>query len=96
MLAIIILGIVPRLGGVLLVLSMAIVGVGITGTLQMGVMLAAIAVLGRIVLGERVTRMQIASHWIKFRVLPQGKRTTTRYMLFSSPFFSLTYFHVPI
>ena len=52
LLALIALGLVTQLGGVLLVWSMGVVGVAITGTLQMGVMLAASAVLGRIVLGN--------------------------------------------
>ena len=61
LLALIALGLVTQLGGVLLVWSMGVVGVAITGTLQMGVMLAASAVLGRIVLGERVSWRQVAA-----------------------------------
>ena len=61
LLALIVLGLVTQLGGVLMVWSMAIVGVGVTGTLQMGVMLAASAVLGWIVLGERVSSPQMAA-----------------------------------
>lgn len=61
LLALLALGLVTQVGGVLTIWAMSIVGVGITGTLQMGVMLAASAILGRIVLGERVSWRQIAA-----------------------------------
>ena len=61
LLALAALGLITQLGGVLTVWAMAIVGVGITGTLQMGVMLAASAVLGLIMLGERVSWRQVVA-----------------------------------
>lgn len=60
-LALLALGLITQAGGVLTIWSMSIVGVSITGTLQMGVMLAASAVLGLIVLGERVSWGQVAA-----------------------------------
>jgi drug/metabolite transporter (DMT)-like permease len=61
LLALLALGLVTQAGGVLTIWAMSVVGVGITGTLQMGVMLAASAILGRLVLGERVSWPQIAA-----------------------------------
>jgi drug/metabolite transporter, DME family len=61
LLALLIIGVITQLGGVLLVWGMAIVGVAVASTLQMGVMLAASAVLGLIVLGERIASRQIAA-----------------------------------
>jgi drug/metabolite transporter (DMT)-like permease len=55
------LGLITQLGGVLLVWAIGVIGVGVTMTLQMGLMLAASAILGRIVLGERVSRQQMAA-----------------------------------
>jgi drug/metabolite transporter (DMT)-like permease len=52
------LGLVTQVGGVLTIWGMGVVGVGITGTLQMGVMLAASAILGHFVLDERVSWQQ--------------------------------------
>jgi drug/metabolite transporter (DMT)-like permease len=53
------IGLITQLGGVAMVWAMGIVGVGTTATLQMGVMLAFTAILGRIVLGEPVSRRQM-------------------------------------
>lgn len=53
------IGLITQLGGVAMVWAMGVVGVGTTATLQMGVMLAFTAVLGRIVLGEPVSWRQI-------------------------------------
>lgn len=61
LLALLVLGLVTQAGGVLTIWGMSVVGVGITGTLQMGVMLAASAILGRIVLGEGVSWQQWAA-----------------------------------
>jgi drug/metabolite transporter (DMT)-like permease len=55
------IGLVTQIGGILTIWAMSVVGVGITGTLQMGVMLAVSAILGRIVLGELVSWRQIAA-----------------------------------
>ncbi len=55
------LGFITQLGGILTIWAMSIVGVSVTGTLQMGVMLAASAILGLIVLGEKVTYPQVAA-----------------------------------
>ena len=55
------LGLVTQAGGVLTIWAMSVVGVSVTGTLQMGVMLAASAMLGLIVLGERVSWPQVAA-----------------------------------
>jgi drug/metabolite transporter, DME family len=55
------LGGITQLGGVLLVWAIGIVGVGVSMTLQMGLMLAGSAVLGRIALGERIAGRQIAA-----------------------------------
>ena len=55
------LGLITQVGGVLTIWAMAVVGVGITGTLQMGVMLAGSAVLGLIVLGEKISWRQVAA-----------------------------------
>jgi drug/metabolite transporter (DMT)-like permease len=57
-LALVIIGVITQIGGVLLVWSMAVVGVAVSATLQMGVMLAASAMLGRVVLGERISWRQ--------------------------------------
>jgi drug/metabolite transporter (DMT)-like permease len=61
LLALLAIGFVTQVGGVLTIWAMPIVGVGITGTLQMGVMLAASAILGRIVLAEEVSWRQMAA-----------------------------------
>jgi drug/metabolite transporter (DMT)-like permease len=55
------LGIVGQLGSVLTIWGTAIIGVGVTLVLQMGVMLAVAAILGRIVLGEAVFWKQIVA-----------------------------------
>jgi drug/metabolite transporter (DMT)-like permease len=60
-LALLALGLITQLGGVLLVWAIGVIGVGVTMTLQMGLMLAASAVLGRIVLGECVFQRQIVA-----------------------------------
>jgi drug/metabolite transporter (DMT)-like permease len=52
-------GLITQLGGVLFVWGMSIVGVAVTATLQTGGMLAISAMLGRIVLGERVSWPQV-------------------------------------
>ena len=49
------LGLLGQIGGFLLVWAMSIVGAGISTVLQTAIMLAASAVLGLIMLGERVT-----------------------------------------
>jgi drug/metabolite transporter, DME family len=59
--ALAILGTVGQVGGILTIWAMAIVGVGITLVLQMGIMLGASAVLGLVVLRERVSGQQIAA-----------------------------------
>ncbi len=59
LLALVALGVVTQLGGVLLVWAMSIVGVAVTVTLQTGGMLAISAVLGLIVLNEKVSRQQV-------------------------------------
>lgn len=55
------LGLITQVGGVLMIWAMAVVGVGITGTLQMGVMLSGSAILGLIVLGERISWRQVVA-----------------------------------
>lgn len=61
LIALAVIGFVTQLGGVLLICSMAVVGVAVSATLQMGVMLAGSAVLGLLVLGEAVSWRQIAA-----------------------------------
>jgi drug/metabolite transporter, DME family len=61
LLALLVVGLVTQLGGVLFVLGMSIVGVAVTATLQTGGMLAISAILGLLVLGERVSRLQISA-----------------------------------
>lgn len=58
LLALLVVGLITQVGGVLFVWALPIVGVAVTATLQTGVMLAASAILGLIVLGERVTGQQ--------------------------------------
>jgi drug/metabolite transporter (DMT)-like permease len=58
LLALLAIGLVTQVGSVLMIWAINVVGVGITSTLQMGVMLAAGAVLGRIVLAEKVSWLQ--------------------------------------
>jgi drug/metabolite transporter, DME family len=57
--ALLVIGLITQLGGVLLVWAMSVVGVAITTTLQTGGLLAASAILGLIVLGERVSWLQV-------------------------------------
>ncbi|MEN6451744.1 MAG: DMT family transporter [Thermoguttaceae bacterium] len=59
--ALVVIGLITQLGGVCLVRSMDIVGVAVAGTLQMGVTLAGSAVLGLVVLRERITLRQVAA-----------------------------------
>jgi drug/metabolite transporter (DMT)-like permease len=61
LLALLGIGLITQLGGVMLVWAMSVVGAAVSVTLQTGVMLAASAVLGLIVLGERVSWRQIAA-----------------------------------
>lgn len=61
LLALAVIGTITQIGGVLLVWSMAVVGVAVSATLQMGVMLAASAVLGLIVLGEAISWRQMTA-----------------------------------
>ncbi len=61
LLALAALGLITQIGGVLTIWAMGVIGVGITGTLQMGVMLAASAVLGLIVLKEPVHWQRMAA-----------------------------------
>ena len=61
LLALLGIGLITQLGGVLLVWAMSVVGAAVSVTLQTGIMLAASAVLGLIVLGERVSWRQIAA-----------------------------------
>jgi drug/metabolite transporter (DMT)-like permease len=53
------IGLITQLGGVLFVWAMSVVGVAITATLQTGGLLAMSAILGLIVLGERVSWLQV-------------------------------------
>jgi drug/metabolite transporter (DMT)-like permease len=61
LLSLVVIGLVTQVGGVLFLWAMTVVGVAVTATLQMGVMLAAAAVLGLIVLGERIFWQQVAA-----------------------------------
>lgn len=61
LLALAAVGFITQVGGVLLIWAMSVIGVGITSTLQTGMMLAASAVLGLAVLGERVTWKQVGA-----------------------------------
>jgi drug/metabolite transporter, DME family len=61
LLALMVIGVITQIGGVLLIWSMAVVGVAVSATLQMGVMLAASAMLGRLVLGEGISWRQAAA-----------------------------------
>ena len=61
LLTLMIIGLITQVGGALMVWAMGVVGVGATTTLQMGVMLGGSAILGLIVLGERVSWPQIAA-----------------------------------
>jgi drug/metabolite transporter (DMT)-like permease len=61
LLGLLVIGLVTQIGGVLLVWSMSVVGVAISITLQTGCTLAASALLGRLVLGERVSWLQITA-----------------------------------
>jgi drug/metabolite transporter, DME family len=61
LLALLGIGLITQVGGVLLVWAMSVVGVAVTVTLQTGVMLAASAILGVIILGERVSWFQIGA-----------------------------------
>lgn len=58
LLALVVIGLITQLGGVLFIWGMAVVGVAVAATLQMGVMLAASAVLGWMALRETVTPRQ--------------------------------------
>ncbi len=55
------IGLVTQLGAVLFVWAMSIVGVAVVGTLQVGVTLASSALLGLLVLGERISWQQIVA-----------------------------------
>jgi drug/metabolite transporter (DMT)-like permease len=57
--AMLILSLITQGGGVLLVWAMSVIGAAVTVTIQTAVMLAASALLGLVVLKERVTRV----HW---------------------------------
>ncbi len=59
LLALLVVGVITQLGGVLFVWGMSVVGVAVTATLQTGGMLAISAILGLIVLGERVSWLQV-------------------------------------
>lgn len=59
LIAMLIIGMITQVGGILLVWAMGVVGAAITVTLQTGIMLGASAILGLIVLGERVSWPQI-------------------------------------
>jgi drug/metabolite transporter, DME family len=59
LLALLVIGMITQLGGVLFVWAMGVVGVAVTATLQTGGMLAFAAILGLIVLGERVSWWQV-------------------------------------
>jgi drug/metabolite transporter (DMT)-like permease len=61
LLALLAIGLVTQIGGALMVWAMSVLGAGTTATLQMGVMLAGTAVLGRFVLGERVSLRQLGA-----------------------------------
>jgi drug/metabolite transporter (DMT)-like permease len=59
--ALLTIGLMTQAGNILFIWSMSVVGVAVTATIQTGVMLAASAVLGLIVLGERVSWPQVAA-----------------------------------
>ena len=61
LLALLTIGLITQLGNILYVWAMSVVGVAITATLQTGVMLGISAVLGLIVLGERVSWRQVTA-----------------------------------
>ena len=59
--ALLVIGLITQLGGVMFVWALSIVGVAVTVTLQTGGMLAISAILGLIVLGERVSQLQVVA-----------------------------------
>jgi drug/metabolite transporter (DMT)-like permease len=61
LLALLIISLITQFGNILYVWAMSVVGVAVTSTLQTGVMLGASAILGLIVLGERVSARQVAA-----------------------------------
>ena len=61
LLALLAIGLITQVGGTLAVWAMSVVGAGTTATLQMGVMLAGSALLGLVVLRERVSWQQIVA-----------------------------------
>ena len=52
------IGLITQLGNILFIWAMSVVGVAVTATIQMGVTLAASAVLGLVMLGENVSARQ--------------------------------------
>ena len=61
LLALLIISLITQFGNIFFVWSMSVVGVAVTSTLQTGVMLVRSAILGLIVLGERVSSLQVAA-----------------------------------
>ena len=61
LLALLIISLITQFGNILFVWAMSVVGVAVTSTLQTGVMLGASAILGLMVLGERVSGRQVAA-----------------------------------
>ncbi len=59
--ALLTIGMITQIGSVLWVWAMSVVGVAVSATVQTGIMLAASALLGRLVLGERVSWRQLAA-----------------------------------
>lgn len=59
LLALVIIGLITAIGGVLFVWSMSVVGAAVAVTLQTGIMLAAGAGLGLLLLKERVSGLQV-------------------------------------
>jgi drug/metabolite transporter, DME family len=61
LLTLLVIGLITQLGGVALVTAMSLIGVGVTVTLQTGILLALAAILGLVVLGESVSWRQTAA-----------------------------------
>jgi|GEM_PF-2090062 len=59
--SLVIIGLITQAGGVMFVWSMSVVGAAVSVTVQTGVMLAVAALLGLLVLGERVSWKQVAA-----------------------------------
>jgi drug/metabolite transporter (DMT)-like permease len=61
LLALLVISFITQIGNILFVWAMSVVGVAVTSTVQTGVMLGASAILGLAVLGEGVSRRQVAA-----------------------------------